>query len=88
MTDIRKCENVVYISVKCKGDQDNLHVVLSYCMHTGIVFEYLQNKHGTEYAIVIGNNNQLKEVLEICMDKYLEARIRPNKSYIGEEEPF
>lgn len=88
MANIYECENIVSISVKCKGDEDNLHIILSYCMFQGIVFEYLQNRQGNSFAIVIGENSQLKEVLEICMDNYLEARICPNKAYRGEEQPF
>lgn len=90
MADIRKCENIVSISMKCKEDYKNMHAILDYCMSEKMVFEYLQNRYGTDFAIVVGENSQLKEVLEICMGKHLEARICPNKAYVDDMEgnPF
>lgn len=81
MADIRECENALSISLKSKEDHEKLHAILDYCICAGIVFEYLQNKHGTSFAIVVGENWQLSEIVEICMGKHLEARICKNKAY-------
>lgn len=81
MADIRECENVLSISLKNKEDYENLHAVLDYCMYAGIVFEFLQNKHGTSFVIVVGENWHLSEIVEICMGKRMEARICKNKAY-------
>ena len=80
MAAIKDCKNIVFIPEFEESDRPGFIEVLDYCMETGTAFEYLKNMKGQNFVIVIGDDKNLKDVLNICVDYGLKGSIKPNKS--------